>query len=81
MAVGVGDQGNREGINARVVSQWTIGEFRQFPVITFWQVLANLTDLIIDYVKIVDQPLSRRRDDVFPANRFGQRAVSGHQRA
>src|SRR5207237_4770715 len=81
MAVSVGDQRKREGINTRIVLERTVAEFRQLVIVTLRQVLANLAHLLFDDMKIVDQPFGGRRDDMLVANRFGQGFISSDQLA
>src|ERR1041384_1148776 len=81
MAVGVRDQLDRKGVNARIILEWPYGQFRQLAVVTTRQVLANLADLLFDDVEVIYQPLSGRRDDMLAANRFGQLLISFDQLA
>src|SRR5207253_8489257 len=81
MAVSVCDQGEGKSVNARIVFERTVGEFRQFVVVTLRQILANLAHLLFDYMKIVDQPFGGGRDDVLVADRLGERFICGDQLA
>ncbi len=61
-AVGVGDKRPRHAEDAGVTRERSGDEFWQLAVIARRQIGADLTDLPFHQMKIVDQPLSRRRD-------------------
>ena len=69
------DVSPRDAENARVPFQRSVGELGQLPVISARQVVANLANLLFDDVKIVDQPLRRRRDRALLANGAGNVAI------
>ena len=48
-------------------------------VVTLWQILANLTKLFFDDVKIINQPLSGRGNSAAISDRFNQSSVSGKE--
>ncbi|MGI8427665.1 MAG: hypothetical protein ACR2M4_13995 [Actinomycetota bacterium] len=47
-------------VDPRIAFEFTFSELRQFMIVTFGKVFANLAELFFDNMKIVDQPLSRR---------------------
>ena len=75
IAVSVRDVSPRDAENARVPFQRAVDELGQLPVISARQIVANLSNLLFDDVKIVDQPLRRRRDRALLANSAGNVAI------
>ena len=61
-AVGVGDKRPRHAEDAGIARERAGDEFRQLAIVAGRQIRADLTDLSFHQMKIVDQPLSRRRD-------------------
>src|SRR5438477_3669268 len=61
-AINVGNQFERQHINAWKICGCAFGEMRQFPVETSWQMSARSSDLFLDEMKIIQQPFRRRRD-------------------
>jgi hypothetical protein len=55
------------------------GEFRQLTIEARRQVLADLADLLLDDVIIVEHPLGRRRDAAAFVHRAGDRAIRREQ--
>ena len=60
--VGMRDERPRQAEDARITSEGARDEFWELAVIARRQIGADLTDLPFHQMKIVDQPLSRRRD-------------------
>ena len=58
-----------------------LGQLRQLPVEAGRQVIADLADLLVDDVEVVDQPFRRRRNDSLLANRFREGAIRLEQSA
>ena len=54
------DKGKRDGINSRVVFEYTLCELGQLMVITPGQILTNLSQLLLNDMEVIDQPLGRR---------------------
>jgi hypothetical protein len=71
--------GNPE--DARIAPERSMGELGQFPVISGWQVVTNLTQLFVYDVKIVDQPLCCGRNYAFLADRLREYAIRLQQDA
>ena len=60
--VGVGDQFEGDGVDPGETRFRTVEEARQFATVGPWQIEARRANLLLDDVKIVEEPLSRRRD-------------------
>ncbi len=56
MAVGMGDIGPGEAEHPGIAGERPLGELRQLPVIARRQVIADLADLFLDEMIIVQQP-------------------------
>ena len=78
-AVGVGHEVVDQGVDPGVALKGIGRQLGQLPVVAGRQVLADLPQLLLDEMEIVDQPLRRRRDGPLVAHRFGDRAVRGEQ--
>ena len=57
--VGVVDEVEREGIDARVAGQWPVGQARQPRQVAGGEILDDLAELLLDDVEVVEQPLLR----------------------
>jgi hypothetical protein len=57
----------------------TVGELGQLPVVVGRQVVADLAELLLDDMEVVDQPFRRRRDRSFVADGLGQRPIGLEQ--
>jgi len=51
---------DRNVVDARILGQRSGGELRQLLVIAARQICANLPDVLLDDVRIVEEPFSRR---------------------
>ncbi len=80
-AVGVRDERERDGVDARVVGEFPRGELGQFVVKTLGQVFADFAQLLLDDVEVIDQPLGGGRDGAPLAHRLGERAVGVDEHA
>ena len=74
-AVGVRDERPRHAEDAGITRERTGDEFRKLAVVAGRQISADLTDLGFDQMKIVDQPLSRRRDLAPIVDRLHDRSI------
>ena len=74
-AVGMAEQRDRHRVDARLARLLARGERRQLAVIAPRQVLANFDELRRDQVKVVEEPLGRRRDEGAFAHILGERAI------
>ena len=72
VAIGVRDKGPRHAEHPRVSRERTVEQFRQLPVIAGRQSRADLTNLALDEVIVIDQPFGRRRDGAALIDRFGR---------
>ena len=64
--IGVRHQGPGDAVNAGVAGQYAFGQFGQLPVIAFRQVGEDIADLLVDDMKIIQQPFRRRGDGMLP---------------
>ncbi len=78
-AVGMGDEIVGERVDPRVAAQGAVAELRQLAIEGRRQVLADLAQLLLDEVEVVDQPLRRRCHRALRPQRFGDGAVGGQQ--
>jgi hypothetical protein len=68
-------KGPGEFVDAWVLLERAAGEFWEFPVIPGREVVTYIPQLIINYVKIVEEPFSGRGDRTLLADRFGDGVV------
>ena len=61
-AVRVRDVRPGEAEDARVAREMAVGELGQLAVVVRGQVVADLAELLVDDVEVVDEPLGGRRD-------------------
>ncbi len=61
--VGVGDQTDRELVDAGQLGERPLGETGELDSVVGREVLPNLDDLVLDQVVVVEQPFTGRRDD------------------
>lgn len=62
LGIHVRDQLQHQVVNPREPRGWTRHEARQFPAVALGQVAAREVNLLLDEVKIIQQPFRRRRD-------------------
>ena len=79
LAVGMGHERPGEAEHARIALERTIGELGQLPVIGRWQVAANLADLRLHQMVIIQQPLRRRRDALAGLHVAGDGSIGKQQ--
>ena len=79
VAVGVCDEGPRHAEHPRISRERTVDQLRQLPIVARRQCRADLADLPLDEVVIIDQPLSRRRNSAACIERFGDHAIGVEQ--
>ena len=75
----MGDKGPGEFVDAGALLERSSGEFWEFPVIPGREVVPYIPQLIINYVKVVEEPFSRRGDRTLLADRFGDGVVRGQE--
>ena len=75
----MGDEGPGQAEHARISGERPVGELRQLPVIAGRQIGADLADLLLDEMIVVDQPFRRRRDRAALVDRLGDRAIGVEQ--
>ena len=73
--VGVRDKRPGDAKYAGIPDERSVGEHRELVVESIGQVVADLTQLLINNKKIVDQPFSCGRDPTFLGNRFGNDVI------
>ena len=73
------DQLQSESIDAWVAGQLAFREFGEFIIVAPRQVLANLAQLLLDQVEIVDQPLACRRSRALWADGSGELTIGGKE--
>ena len=74
-AVGVRDERPGQAVDARIAREGALGELRELAVVARRQVVADLAELLVDDVEVVDEPLGGRRDRALFADRPGDHAV------
>ncbi len=80
-AIRVRDVGPGETHNPRVAREMALGQLGELAVVVRGQVVADLAELLVDDVKVVDQPFRGRRDRPFVLDRTGQDAIRLQQDA
>ncbi len=80
-AVRVCDVGPGETQDPRVAREMALGQLGELAVVVRRQVVADLAELLVDDVEVVDEPLGGRRDRPFVLDRPGQDAVRLQQDA
>ncbi len=80
-AVGVRHERPRQAVDTRIASMGVVGELGQLAVEAGGQVVADLAELILDDVEIVDEPFRRRRDGPLLADGAADRAIRRAQDA
>ena len=58
--VRVRDQSQGNGVNPRIVFEFALSEFWELVVVALWKIFANLSQLLFDDVKVIDEPLGGR---------------------
>ena len=74
-AVGVRHERPRQSEDARIAGKVPIGQLRQLAVEPGGEMVADVPQLLVDDVEVVDQPLRGRRDRPFLADLLGEHAV------
>ena len=80
-AVGMGDEGPGDSIHARIAGERPLGQLGQLPVEPGRQVVADLAQLFVDDVEVVDEPFRRRSDRALLADGLGDHAIGFAQDA
>ena len=78
-AVGVSDVRPRQADDPGIPLEVALGELGQLAVVVRGQVVADLAQLLVDDVEVVDEPFGGRRDRALVLDRTGQCAVGGEQ--
>ncbi len=79
VAVGVCDECPRHAEHPWVSLEWTIDQLRQLPIVARRQCRADLADLPLYEVVVIDQPFSRWRNSAAFIDRFGDHAIGVKQ--
>ena len=80
-AVRVRDVGPGKTQDPRVAREMALGQLGELAVVVRGQVVADLAELLVDDVEVVDEPFGGRRDRPFVLDRAGQDAVRLQQDA
>ena len=75
--IGVADQIQGEGVDAGQLGEGAVPQLWQLAIVATRQIVADRPDLIIDHMKIVNQPLSRRTDQLVPPQIFTEMVMRG----
>ena len=75
----MGDERPDHAENSRITSEWPDRELRQLPVVAGRQIGANLADLPLDKMVVIDQPIRRWRDDAPLVDHRGHRPIGVEQ--
>ena len=78
-AVGVRDERPGQAEDARIALEGPFRELGQLAIEAAREIVADLADLLLDDVEVVDQPLGGRRDGAFLADRRADGAIRGEQ--
>ena len=78
-AVGVRHERPGQAEHARVVGERPAGELGQLPVIADRQINADVADLFLNHVEIIDQPFGGRCYRFTFINTLGDVAIGGHE--
>jgi hypothetical protein len=70
LSVGVGDQGQGQGVDAGIAFQGAGGELRQLLVVAGREILADLAQHVLDDVIVVDEPLGFQAPALVPRRRL-----------
>ena len=73
------DKGPGDTEYARIALERPIRKFRQLTVEAAREIVADFANLLLDYMKVFDQPFSRGRDGTFLTNCDGDRAIRVEQ--
>ena len=77
----MGDERPGHAEHARISRERSAGELGQLPIVAGRQIGADLADLLLDHMEIVDQPLGRRRDGRARIDGLGDIAIGRQQHA
>ena len=80
-AVGVRDDGPGHAVHARIAGERPVHQLRQLAVVAARQIVADLADLLLDDVHVVDEPFRRGRGHALVADAGRDRAVGAEQHA
>ena len=78
-AVGVGDVGPGQPVDAGVSHKVTLRDLGQQTVIALREVVPDVPDLFVDDVEVVEEPLRGRRDFLLLPHRLGNVPVGGEK--
>jgi hypothetical protein len=70
-AVGMGNERPGHPEDARISLERPVGQFWQLSIVAPRQIALDLVDLLVDHVKIIDQPIGGRRYGALLGNRDG----------
>ena len=61
-AVGMRHEGPGDSVDSRIPGQWPLGQLGQLPIEPGREIVADLPQLLVDDVEVVDEPFGRRND-------------------
>jgi len=73
------DEGPGDAEDSRIAGERSDGQLRQLPIVATRQVVADLANLLLDEVIVVEQPLAGRRDCTALLDRAGDGAIGAEQ--
>ena len=73
------DEGPGQSEHARIALERPVRQLRQLAIEAARKIVADLANLLLDDVKVVDQPLGRRGDGAFLADGLADGAIGGEQ--
>ncbi len=74
-AIGVRNERPGDSVDARIAGERPLGQLGQLPIEPGRQVVADLAQLLVHDVEVVDEPFRRRRDRALLADGVGDHAV------
>ena len=80
-AIRVCDERPGDSVDARIAGQGSLGQLGQLAIKAGRQVIADLAQLFVHHVEVIDQPFRRRRDRAFLPDGLGGQAIRLAQHA
>ncbi len=80
VAIGMGDERPRQPVHARVSLERSVDQFGELAMEAGREIDADRPDLLLDDMEIIDQPICRRSDGAFPADRRDRCVIGRAQR-
>ncbi len=74
-AVGMSDECPCYPEDTRVALERSFRKLWELPIVASWEIVMDFTDLLIDDMEVINQPLRRRHDNLSVAAGFGDGAI------